>query len=106
MPAKIDYRLGGIGMLGQELRLVLDLAGQRVDLISRRPVMRLGLVGVVLVEALGKAGVKVIVLFGIITQDQSAGFGIDHHLFDAGDGAESLLDFFQHRRIALGRRNL
>jgi hypothetical protein len=33
----------GIGMLGQELRLFLDLAGQRVDLVARRPMMRGGL---------------------------------------------------------------
>jgi hypothetical protein len=42
-------------LLGQELRLILDLAGQRVDFVGRRPLMRLGVVGVVLIEALGKA---------------------------------------------------
>jgi hypothetical protein len=107
MLAEIDHRLGGIGMLGQELRLIGDLAGQRIDLVARGPMMiRVAVAGMMLVEAMGKAGVKVIVLVRIIAQDHAAGFRVDHHLLDAGDEAERLLDFFQHRRIALGRRNL
>ena len=53
MPAEIDHRSGGIGMLGQELRLVLDLAGQRVDFIAWGSVMRLSVPSMVLVGSNG-----------------------------------------------------
>ena len=91
-------------MLGEELRLLLDLAGERIDLVAGAPLVRWWLARMVLVEAMGEAGVEVVVLVGVVAQDDAAGVRIDYHLLDAGNGAESLLDLLQQRRIALGGR--
>ena len=93
-------------MLGQELRLFLDLAGESVDLVARGTMVRRGVARMVLVEAVGEAGMKVIVPVRVVAQDHAAGLVIDHHLLEAWDGGESLLDLFQHRRVALGRGDL
>ena len=73
-----------MGIFGEKLGLLLNLAGERIDFVGRgRPVMAAGM--------MLQLAVKFIVPIGVVMEHQASGRRVDGDLFDPGNDDEGLL---------------
>ena len=89
-------------MLRQKLGLILDLAGERIDLGVGRPLA----VSPNSASVALQAAVHRVVELGIVVQHHATVDRIDCDVADAGNPREGVADLLRQREIALGRRNL